>query len=98
MTGHHGNEDMYRESQPALRQVQYSALCSITSFEDWVRSADPGDRIVYCVGPWLPSGAEAALARKLLRGGVVELAQRRNRFGGFDYLAIKRRHITRKAS
>ena len=60
----------------------------------WCEDAHPGERTVYYRGQKSPPEKVALTALKASDAGLVFLAQRRNRWGGFDYEATRvSRHV-----
>jgi len=58
----------------------------------WLRSAKPGERLVYGSGPHLVRGETSKMVRKLADDELVSLFQPRSpEHGGFDFILEKRR-------
>ena len=71
---------------------------ALDRFEHWLSTAESGSEYVYATGIWLDTRhdekrAVARAAWKAYDQGRVELAQRPNEQGMFDYICQKRRVI-----
>jgi hypothetical protein len=63
-----------------------------TTFAAWLETARPNETLIYHAGLNLQNADPDAVvsARKAYNAGLVELVQRRQGGGKFEYLAVKR--------
>lgn len=75
-------------ADPAPRETRL--LADAQDIAGWARMATPGDRLVYCTGPFVPPGIVKAIVRHLIDARTVRSHMRRDASGAMEHFLIKR--------